>query len=99
MLDSGIDPVFIPCPQDLLFQDLIEIYLPGFSIRPLVNSSTFFVSQQHISIFGSTGKLLNSTTTSLFLAQVTAHHFYLGIVFISAGIIGFLISKISYALY
>ena len=45
MLDSGIDPVFIPCPQDLLFQDLIEIYLPGFSIRPLVNSSTFFVSQ------------------------------------------------------
>ena len=93
MLDSGIDPVFIPCSQDLLFQDLIEIYLPGFSIRPLVNSSTFFVSQQYIWIFGSTGKLLNSTTTSLFLAQVTAHHFYLGIVFISAGIIGFLISK------
>ena len=93
MLDSGIDPVFVPCPQDLLFQDLIEIYLPGFSIRPLVNSSTFIMSQQHISIFGSTGKLLNSTTSSIFLAQVTAHHFYLGIVLISAGILGFLISK------
>jgi hypothetical protein len=74
MLDSGIDPVFIPCPQDLLFKDLIEIYLPGFSIRPLVNSISFS-DNYYSSILGSTGKLLNSTTTSVFLAQVTAHHF------------------------
>ncbi len=66
LLDSGIDPAVIPSPQDLLFKDLIEIILAGFSIRPLLNST---------------------------IAQVAAHHFYLGIVFITAIVI-VLINKI-----
>ncbi len=73
LLDSGIDPVVIPCPQDLLFKD------PGFSIA----------LAKGVSILGSTGKLLNSSTPGVFLAQVTAHHFYLAIVFITSSVIGF----------
>jgi hypothetical protein len=38
---------------------------------------------------GCTGKLLNSSTRGVFLAQVTAHHFYIGIVFITSSVIGF----------
>ena len=36
MLDSGIDPVVMPCPQDFLLLDLIrsEMILFGFSIGP-----------------------------------------------------------------
>ena len=80
LLDSGIDPVLIPSPQHLLFQDLIERLIPGFSISPLVNFSC-------LSSSSSFGKLLNSSTPSIFLAQVTAHHFYMGIVFITSSLI------------
>ena len=41
---------------------------------------------------GSTGKLLNSSTYNVFLAQVTAHHFYLGIVFITSSITALLVT-------
>ena len=78
LLDSGIDPVLIPCPQDLLFYNLIEIILPGFSIRPLVN----FASYLDMSFY-------NSSTGGVFLGQVTAHHFYVAIVFITSSVIGF----------
>jgi photosystem I P700 chlorophyll a apoprotein A1 len=80
LLDSGIDPVLIPSPQHLLFKDLIERLIPGFSISPLVNFSC-------LSSSSSFGKLLNSSTPSIFLAQVTAHHFYIGIVFITSSLI------------
>jgi photosystem I P700 chlorophyll a apoprotein A1 len=84
ILDSGIDPVVIPSPQDLLFHDLIEIIFPGFRIRPLVNFSCYL--QVH-SLLGCTGKLLNLITSSVFLAQVTAHHFYVGIVCIISSLL------------
>ena len=63
MLDSGIDPVVMPCPQDLLQE-------PGFSIGPL-----------------QTGKFIfyNTSTGGQILGQAqTAHHFYVGIVFITS---------------
>jgi photosystem I P700 chlorophyll a apoprotein A1 len=84
ILDSGIDPVVIPSPQDLFFHDLIEIIIPGFRIRPLVNFSWYL--QVH-SLLGCTGKLLNLITSSVFLAQVTAHHFYVGIVCIISSLL------------
>ena len=34
-------------------------------------------------------KLLNSETGGVFLGQVTAHHFLIGIVFITSSVIGF----------
>lgn len=83
LLDSGIDATLIPCPQDLLFKDYQEIILPTLSTRPLVNISCYL---QSTSFLGSTGQLLNSSTYNVFLAQVTAHHFYLGIVFITSSI-------------
>jgi hypothetical protein len=69
---------------------LIEIILPGFRIGPLVNFALYLpllkgtegFSPNPLSLFGSTGKLLNSSTTSVFLGQVRAHHFYIGVVFI-----------------
>ena len=86
LLDSGIDPVLICSPQDLLFKDLYEIILPGFSEAPLVFS---LYLAKGVSILGSTGKFLNSSTGSVFLGQVRAHHAWIGIVFILGSVIGF----------
>ena len=82
LLDCGVDPVVMPWFQELLFKDLIQITLPGFSIRNSFGS------------FGAalTETLLNSSTGSLFLGQVTTHHFYLGI-----GLIGFSFSITSHS--
>ena len=96
LLDSGIDPVLICSPQDLLFKDLYEIILPGFSEAPLV-FSLYIASYglglwphaKGISILGSTGKFFNSSTGSVFLGQVRAHHACIGIVFILGSVIGF----------
>ena len=73
LLDSGVDPVLMPWFQDLLFKDLIQITLPGFSIR-----YSFYLHKGHT----ITETLFNSSTVSLFLAQVTTHHLFLGIGFI-----------------
>ena len=64
MLDSGIDPVVMPCPQDFLLLDLIrsEMILFGFSIGP----------SDYSKILGST--VQHSSTGGVFVGQVTAHH-------------------------
>jgi len=82
LLDSGIDPVLIPSPQHLLSRDLMEVIFPGFGISPLVDFSC-------LSPVASFGKLLNPSTSSILLAQVAAHHFYVGIVFIISGLVTF----------
>ena len=56
LLQGGISPLWIPCPQDLFFKDLIEKCL-----------------------------LLSKVECS----DLTAHHFYVGIVFITSSVIGF----------
>lgn len=38
---------------------------------------------------GSSGKFLNPETGGVFLAQVTAHHFYLALVFLTSSLLGF----------
>ena len=77
LLDSGIDPVVMPCPQDFLFLRIkSEMILFGFSIGP--SDECCFVQC----------KLLNSSTGGVFLGQVTAHHFSVGIVFITSSVIG-----------
>ena len=78
MLDSGIDPVVMPCPQDFLLLDLIrsEMILFGFSIGP----------SDYSKILGST--VQHSSTGGVFVGQVTAHHFYVGIVFIIRSVLG-----------
>ena len=43
----------------------------------------------------TTSKLLNPSTRSIFLAQVAAHHFTTGVVFIILGIIRFFTSQLS----
>ena len=43
----------------------------------------------------TTGKLLNPSTRSVFLAQVAAHHFTIGVVFIILGLIRFITSQLS----
>jgi photosystem I P700 chlorophyll a apoprotein A1 len=88
LLDSGIAPAVIPSPQDLLSRELIEVILPGFGVRPLLD-----INQNYSSILGGTGKLLNPSTGSICLSQVAAHHFYVGVVLITAVVI-VLISKI-----
>ena len=70
LLDSGIDPVVMPCPQDLLLLDLIRSEISEIiSIGPFLG--------------------VNSSTGGVLLGQVTAHHFYVGIVFITSSVIGF----------
>ena len=66
---------------------LIEIILPSFRIGPLVNFALYLPV---ISILGSTGKLLNPSSTSLFLGQVVCHHFTTGVVFNMTALIGYI---------
>ena len=92
LLDSGIssNPALIPSPQHLLLRGFIEIILPGFSIGPLVNFSKLCFYAKGVSMFNNTtAQLFNSSTRSVFLAQVTAHHLYSSIVFIPSSVIGF----------
>mmetsp|Transcript_110566 Transcript_110566/g.268754 ORF Transcript_110566/g.268754 Transcript_110566/m.268754 type:complete len:314 (+) Transcript_110566:341-1282(+) len=78
MLDSGIDPVVMPCPQDLLSLDLMrsEMAFFGFGVGPSDYSKILGFAVQH------------SSTGSVFLGQVAAHHFYVGVVFIMGSILG-----------
>jgi hypothetical protein len=81
LLDCGVDPVVMPWPQELLFKDLMQVIFPGFGV-----GNPFGVAG------GLTETLLNPSTGSLFLGQVAAHHFYLGI-----GLIGFSFLVTSYS--
>jgi photosystem I P700 chlorophyll a apoprotein A1 len=72
LLDSGVDPAVMPCPQDLL-----SSHAPVDLIRSEIG--------EIISIGPFLG--INSSTGSIFLGQVAAHHFYVGIVFIISGVI------------
>ena len=73
LLDSGVDPVLMPWPQDLLFKDLMQVIFPGFGM-----GYSFYLREGYT----IAGTLLNPSTASLFLAQVAAHHLFLGIGFI-----------------
>jgi photosystem I P700 chlorophyll a apoprotein A1 len=73
LLGLGLDPVVMPWPQELLFKDLIRVILPGFG-----------VGKSYLASSVVTATLLDPTSGSLFLAQVAAHHLYVGI-----GLIGF----------
>ena len=76
LLDSGIDPVVMPCPQDLLLLDLtVAARLVRSEISEIISIGPFLG--------------VNSSTGGVFLGQVTAHHFYVGIVFITSSVIGF----------
>ena len=69
LLDLGIDPVVMPCPQDLLLHDVITDLEPGFSSNTVV--------------------VYNSWVLGVISAELmTAHHLYVGIVFIASSLIG-----------
>ena len=63
-----------------MFKDYQEIILPTYL--------------QSTSFLGSTGQLFNSSPYNVFLAQVTAHHFYLGIVFLTSSITALRIANV-----
>lgn len=78
LLDSG---VIIPLSEECAVNaDLIEIILPGFRIGPKVNFALYLPLSYD---------LFNSSTTSVFLGQVSFHHFTLGVVFIIVSLIGY----------
>ena len=64
LLDLGIDPVVMPCPQDLLLHDVIDILEPGFSVDWIQVYNSYIYAQ-----------------------LITAHHLYVGIVFIASSVI------------
>ena len=74
LLLSGIDPMSMPCPQELLnlSKSRCFILLPQGRIS---------------SLLGSSGKLL--TNGSVLLGQVITHHLYLGVVCLSSSVLGF----------
>ena len=67
LLDSGTgNPLLVIPLSDLCVNaDLIEIILPGFRIGPLVNFALYLPLSYD---------LFNSSTTSVFLGQVSFHH-------------------------
>ena len=85
LLDSGIDPAVLPSPQSLLYTHLIEIILPRFSVTPLIDFS--FALPKGVSILPSHPKFLNPSTGRVFPTQIAAHHFYIGIVFITTSLL------------
>ena len=70
-LDAAIDPVVIPCLEDLLLKDCPEMLFgyPQPSSQPI------------------TERLLNSGMACLFIGILSAHHFYLAVVFITSSLI------------
>merc|ERR1712045_314225 len=86
LLDSGVDPAVMPCPQDLLSLDT-GLWPLASGPGPLGPLATLVRSE--IGEITSIGPFLgvNPSTGSIFLGQVAAHHFYVGIVFIISGII------------
>lgn len=80
----------------------IHILLPA---NPLLDSGCYILqgisntsSINHLNLqtsIATTTKLLNPSTRSVFLAQVAAHHFTTGVVFIILGLIRFLTSQLS----
>jgi photosystem I P700 chlorophyll a apoprotein A1 len=107
LLDSGTPfcsaYTLIPLEVDLKLSyhywsnaDLIEIILPGFRIRPLVNFALYLpgVSILQTTIEFDTCTQLNLIHNSILqdrfiLGQVTAHHFTVGVVFIIVSLIGY----------
>jgi len=85
LLDSGVDPAVIPCPQALLYTHLMQVIFPRFGEGPLVDFS--WSLPKGVSLLPSSASFLNPSTGSVFLGQIAAHHFYLGIVFIIGGVI------------
>ena len=69
-LDSGITPLIIPWPEDLLFRGAQQIIFPEFGTLSIVDFSIFLL--KGISI---TGSLLNPATGSIFLGLIGVHHF------------------------
>ena len=74
LLLSGIDPMSMPCPQELLnlSKSRCFILLPQGRIS---------------SLLGSSGKLL--TNGSVLLGQVITHHLYVGVTCLSSSVLGF----------
>eukprot|EP00440_Ansanella_granifera_P060819 gb/GFBE01065925.1/.p1 GENE.gb/GFBE01065925.1/~~gb/GFBE01065925.1/.p1 ORF type:complete len:609 (+),score=-141.04 gb/GFBE01065925.1/:1-1827(+) len=67
--------------------DLMQAIFPRFGVGPLVDFALYLPG---ISVLASSGKLLNPSTGSIFLGQIAAHHFALGVVLIMVGVIGYL---------
>jgi photosystem I P700 chlorophyll a apoprotein A1 len=90
LLDSGIpDPLFLELDGQatLCNPDLMQVIFPTFGTGPSVNFAPLMPFQS--SIVGSATRLYNSSTASVPLAKVAAHHFALGVVFIISGMIGY----------
>jgi len=90
LLDSGVyDPSLVIPPSDLLSHvDLMQAIFPGFGVGPLVNFAPYLPLSYNrsMALFGC--KVLNPSTASIFLGQIAFHHFALGVVFITLGLIG-----------
>jgi photosystem I P700 chlorophyll a apoprotein A1 len=91
LLDIGIDPALIPWSEDLLFQDSQSIVFKRFSIGSLLDLSIYL--PKGVSI---TERLLNSSTGSIFLGIIGAHHLYLGLVLIRGALFGYQIAKLCF---
>jgi photosystem I P700 chlorophyll a apoprotein A1 len=95
LLDSGIhDPSFLELDGQatLANADLMQVIFPTFGVGPLVNLALFNEGSMP-SIVGSASRLYSSSTASVPLAKVAAHHFALGVVFIIVGLIGYLSAR------
>jgi photosystem I P700 chlorophyll a apoprotein A1 len=75
LLDSGVDPYSIPPYHEILVMNTFS-----------TSDHSIFTRYLGDGLF-STG--LNKTTGSLFLSQVAAHHYYVGLFFILVGLIVF----------
>ena len=86
LLLSGLDPMSMPCAQELLNLSKSSLSALEFDVI-LLPQGIVILTTSNSSILGSSGKLL--TNGSVLLGQVITHHLYLGVVCLSSSVLGF----------
>ena len=84
LLLSGIDPMSMPCPQELLNLSKSSLSALEFDVI-LLPQGIVILTTSNSSILGSSGKLL--TNGSVLLGQVITHHLYVGVTCLSSSVV------------
>lgn len=83
LLDSGIDPSLLPTPANLISNGSMSDLYPNFGVSPLPDFSWSLPA--NIRLLADLGEL-DPHSGSIYLGQIAAHHFYVGVTLILAGL-------------
>lgn len=85
LIDSGIDTSILPSPSEIIFRPTLLLLFPNFGVSLLPNFE--WGLPKNIGVLSGIGSM-NSITGSFYLVHVAAHHFYVGVIPVTGGLIG-----------